>query len=139
MGMVSEFRDFAVKGNAMDMAVGIIIGGAFGKIVTSLVSNVIMPPIGLLMGGVNFDNLFWVLGARSFETLEAAKEAGTPVLAYGTFVQSLVDFVIIAFVIFIMVRSINNLRNKEEAKPAEPPKPSEEVVLLREIRDGLKS
>lgn len=137
MGMVQEFRDFAVKGNALDMAVGIIIGGAFGKIVTSLVNNVIMPPIGLLMGGITFDNLYWILGARAFDSLDAAKEAGAPILAYGTFIQSLVDFVIIAFVIFMLVRSINNLRNKEEEKPAEPPKPSEEVVLLREIRDRL--
>lgn len=138
MSMVSEFRDFAVKGNAVDMAVGIIIGGAFGKIVTSLVNNVIMPPIGLLMGGVDFTNLYVNLGAEAYETLEAATEAGAPILAYGSFIQSVVDFVIIAFVIFMMVRRINSLRKKEETKPAAPPEPSEEVLLLRDIRDALK-
>jgi large conductance mechanosensitive channel len=138
MGIIREFRDFAVKGNALDMAVGIIIGGAFGAIVSSLVQNVIMPPIGLLIGGVDFGNLYLNLGPGRFESLQQARDAGAPILAYGAFLQSVVDFVIVAFVIFMMVRTINRLRSKKEEKPVEPPKPSEEIILLREIRDGLK-
>jgi large conductance mechanosensitive channel len=138
MGMMQEFRDFAVKGNAVDMAVGIIIGGAFGKIVTSIVNDVIMPPIGLLLGGVDFTGLFLNLGEGDFQTLAAAKEAGAPTLNYGAFLQNTIDFLIIAFVIFLLVRGVNSLRKKEEDKPAAPPKPSEEVLLLREIRDGLR-
>ena len=138
MSMMSEFKDFAVKGNAIDMAVGIIIGGAFGKIVSSLVNDVILPPIGKLLGGVDFKQLFVNLGETSYATLAEAQEAGAPVLTYGNFLQNIFDFLIIAFVVFMMVRSINNAKKKEEEKPAEPPKPSEEVVLLREIRDGLQ-
>ncbi len=136
MGMISEFKDFAVKGNAIDMAVGIIIGGAFGKIVSSLVGDVIMPVVGLATGGVNFSDQFANLGSETYATLAEAKEAGAPVLAYGAFIQNVIDFVIVAFVIFMMVRSINNLKKKEEAKPSAPP---EDVVLLREIRDSLSS
>ncbi len=140
MSMMSEFKEFAVKGNVVDMAVGIIIGGAFGKIVSSLVNDVILPPVGLALGGVSFNDLFMNLGDGAFETLAAAQEAGAPVIAYGSFLQNVLDFLIVAFVIFMMVRGINNLKRKEEAvKEAAPPKPSEEVVLLREIRDGLKS
>ena len=139
MSMMKEFKDFAVKGNAIDMAVGIIIGGAFGKIVSSLVNDVILPPIGKLLGGVDFKQLFINLGETSHATLAEAQEAGAPVLTYGNFLQNVFDFLIIAFVIFMMVRTINNAKKKEEAKPAAPAKPSEEVVLLREIRDGLKS
>ena len=139
MSMMSEFRDFAVKGNAIDMAVGIIIGGAFGKIVSSLVNDVILPPIGKLLGGVDFKQLFLNLGETSYATLAEAQEAGAPTLNYGNFLQNVFDFLIIAFVIFMMVRAINKAKKKEEEKPAEPPKPSEEVLLLREIRDGLQS
>jgi len=138
MGMMQEFRDFAVKGNAVDMAVGIIIGGAFGKIVSSLVNDVIMPPVGQLLGGVDFSGLFINLSDARYETLAAAKEAGAATLNYGAFIQTTIDFVIVAFVIFMMVRSMNSLRKKEEEKPAAPPEPSEEVTLLREIRDGLR-
>ncbi len=138
MSLMKEFKDFAVKGNAMDMAVGIIIGGAFGKIVSSLVNDVIMPPIGKLLGGVDFTNLFAALDGGSYETLAAAEEAGAAVVKYGQFAQNVVDFLIVAFVIFMMVRWINNLKKKEEAAPKAPPAPPEDVVLLREIRDALK-
>ena len=139
MSMMKEFKEFAVKGNAIDMAVGIIIGGAFGKIVSSLVNDVIMPPIGQLLGGVDFGNLFYTLGGGDYATLEAAEEAGAAVVKYGAFIQTVVDFTIIAFVIFMMVRAMNNLRKKEEeAPPAAPPEPSDEVKLLTEIRDELK-
>jgi large conductance mechanosensitive channel len=137
MKMIQEFREFAVKGNAVDMAVGIIIGGAFGKIVTSIVNDVIMPPIGLLLGGVDFTGLFLNLGDGDFQTLAAAEEAGAPTLNYGSFLQNTIDFLIIAFVIFLLVRGVNSLRKKEDDKPAAPPTPSEEILLLREIRDGL--
>ena len=139
MSMMSEFKDFAVKGNAIDMAVGIIIGGAFGKIVSSLVNDVILPPIGKLLGGVDFKQLFINLGETGYATLAEAQEAGAPVLTYGNFLQNIFDFLIISFVIFMMVRAINNAKKKEEEKPSAPPKPSEEVVLLREIRDNLAS
>jgi large conductance mechanosensitive channel len=138
MTMMQEFREFAVKGNAVEMAVGIIIGGAFGKIVSSLVNDVIMPPIGLLLGGVDFSGLYVNLGEGEYESLAAAKEAGAATLNYGAFIQTAIDFAIIAFVIFMIVRAMNSLRKQEEEKPAGPPKPSEEVLLLREIRDGLK-
>ena len=139
MGMMKEFKEFAVKGNVVDMAVGIIIGAAFGKIVSSLVNDVILPPIGKMMGGVDFKQLFINLGDTPYETLAAAEEAGAPTINYGLFLQSVFDFIIVAFVIFMMVRAINKAKKEEEAKPAAPPEPSEEVVLLREIRDNLKS
>ena len=129
--MIKEFKEFAVKGNMIDMAVGIVIGGAFGKIIASLVTDVIMPPIGLLLGGVDFSNLSIVLK----ETTEAA-EAVT--LNYGVFISTLVDFTIIAFAIFMVIKAINSAKKKEEEKPVEPPKPSEEVMLLKDIRDALK-
>ena len=140
MSMMSEFKEFAVKGNAVDMAVGIIIGGAFGKIVSSLVNDVIMPPIGQALGGVDFASLYYPLGGASYESLAAAEEAGAALIKYGSFIQTILDFVIIAFVIFMMVRAMNNLRKKEEeAPPAAPPEPSDEVKLLTEIRDSLKA
>ncbi len=138
MGLVKEFKEFAVKGNAVDMAVGIIIGGAFGKIVSSLVNDVIMPPVGRLLGGVDFTALFVNLGGTAYKTLAEAKDAGAPVLAYGSFIQAIIDFVIIALVIFFMVRTMNSLRKQEET-PAAPPAPPEDIVLLREIRDALKA
>ena len=139
MGMMSEFKEFAVKGNAVDMAVGIIIGGAFGKIVSSLVNDVIMPPIGQALGGVDFTSLYFTLGNATFDSLAAAEEAGAAVVKYGSFIQTIIDFLIIAFVIFMMVRAMNNLRKEEEEAPAPPPEPSDEVKLLTEIRDSLKS
>ncbi len=138
MGLVKEFKEFAVKGNAMDMAVGIIIGAAFGKIISSLVNDVIMPPLGLLTGGVDFSEKFMVLGEGGpFENLAAAKESGLPIVAYGTFIQHSIDFLIVAFAIFMVIRALNSMKQKEAAAPAAPVKPSEDIVLLREIRDSL--
>ncbi len=138
--MLKEFREFAMRGNVVDMAVGIIIGAAFGKIVTSLVNDVIMPPIGLLMGNVDFSNLFVTLGEGSFETLAAAEAAGAPIIKYGVFINTILDFVIVAFAIFLVIRGMNRLKRKEEAKPpAAPPAPSAEEKLLGEIRDLLKA
>ncbi len=131
MGMLKEFKEFAVKGNVVDMAVGIIIGSAFGKIVSSFVGDVIMPPIGVLLGGVDFSNL-------AITIQEAVGETPAVVIAYGKFIQTLIDFTIIAFAIFIAVKGINSLKRKEEEVPEVPPEPSTEEVLLSEIRDLLK-
>jgi len=131
MGMLQEFKEFAVKGNVVDMAVGIVIGAAFGKIVSSFVGDVLMPPIGLIMGGVDFTDLAVTLK-------EAVGKSPAVTLKYGQFIQTVVDFTIIAFAIFIVVKGINALKKREAEKPAEPPKPSNEEVLLSEIRDLLK-
>lgn len=128
MSLIQEFKDFAMRGNVIDMAVGVIVGTAFGKIVSSLVSDVVMPPIGVLLGGVNFVDL-------AFTVKEAAEGAPAVVIAYGKFTQTVIDFVIIAFVIFMAVRLINSLKKKAEAAPAAP---SNQEVLLAEIRDLLK-
>ena len=141
MGFIKEFKEFAMKGNVMDMAVGVIIGGAFGKIVSSLVDDVLMPLIGKLTGGVSFVDLFVTLGDGDYKTLAAAKEAGAAVFAYGQFIQNIVDFLIVAFCIFLMLKGINKMnRKKEEPKPAEPaaPKGPTQEELLAEIRDLLK-
>ena len=136
--MLKEFREFAMRGNVVDLAVGIIIGGAFGKIVSSLVADVIMPPIGLLMGGIDFSGLFVSLGGGDYATLAAAQEAGAPTLNYGLFIQSVVDFVIVAFAIFLLIKQMNRLKKEEPAPaPAAPPEPSAEEKLLGEIRDLL--
>ncbi len=135
--MLQEFKAFAMRGNVVDMAVGIIIGGAFGKIVSSFVSDVIMPPIGLLMGGVDFSNLFVNLGDVAYASVAAAQEAGAPIIKYGAFINTVIDFVIIAFAIFMVIKAMNSAKKKEEEKPAEPPKPSAEETLLTEIRDLL--
>ena len=137
--MLKEFKAFAMRGNVVDMAVGIIIGAAFGKIVSSLVKDVIMPPIGKLMGGVDFSNLFVNLGDVAYESLAAAQEAGAPTINYGVFLNTVLDFLIVAFAIFMVIKGMNNLKKKEEEKPAEPPKKSDEVLLLEEIRDSLKN
>ncbi|GJL93795.1 MAG: large-conductance mechanosensitive channel [Hyphococcus sp.] len=139
MGMIKEFQEFAVKGNVVDMAVGIIIGGAFGTIVKSLVSDVIMPPIGKLMGGVDFSDLFINLTDIQYESLAAANEAGAPVIAYGSFINNVISFLIVAFAVFLLVKGINNLKKKEEEAPAAPPEPTKTEVLLEEIRDALKA
>jgi large conductance mechanosensitive channel len=139
MGFVSEFKTFAMRGNVMDMAVGIIIGGAFGKIVASFVSDVIMPPIGLLVGGVDFSELKVVMKEAVMQGTEIVTPAVT--LNYGAFVNSVIDFIIIAFAIFMMIKAMNNLKKKEVAAPAPapaPPAPSNEEKLLAEIRDLLK-
>ena len=137
MGIVKEFQEFAVKGNVVDMAVGIIIGGAFGTIVKSLVNDVIMPPIGLALGGVDFSNLFVNLGEGKFDSLAAAQEAGAPVIAYGSFINNVISFLIVAFAVFLLVKGVNSLKKKEEEKPAEPEAPPADVALLTEIRDLL--
>ncbi|MBE6288668.1 MAG: large conductance mechanosensitive channel protein MscL [Bacteroidaceae bacterium] len=143
MGFVKEFKEFAMKGNVMDMAVGVIIGGAFGKIVTSLVNDVLMPVVSLCTGGVDFTNLFVKLsGEGDFNTLAEAQEAGASVMAYGQFIQNIVDFLIVAFCIFLMIKGMNKLNKKKEEEPApapEPPAPSKEETLLTEIRDLLKN
>ncbi len=143
MGMLQEFKHFAVKGNVVDLAVGVIIGAAFGKIVDSLVGDIVMPSIGAVIGKLDFSNFFIVLGqvpAGTAMTLDALKKAGVPVLAWGSFVTVAVNFIILAFVIFLMVRQVNKLRREQEAPAAaaEPAPPPEDIVLLREIRDSLK-
>ena len=137
MGFIKEFKEFAMKGNVMDMAVGVIIGGAFGKIVSSLVDDVLMPIIGKLTGGVSFVDLFATLGDGEYKTLAEAKEAGAAVLAYGQFIQNIIDFLIIAFCIFLMIKAMNKLKKEEPAEPAAPAGPTQEE-LLAEIRDLLK-
>jgi large conductance mechanosensitive channel len=135
MGFMTEFKEFAVKGNVMDLAVGVIIGGAFGKIVDSLVGDIIMPIVGKIFGGLNFDAYFIPLSGQTATTLIEAKKAGA-VLAYGSFITVAINFIILAFIIFLMVKQMNRL--KREAPPAPPAAPPEDVVLLREIRDALK-
>ncbi len=137
MGFIKEFKEFAVKGNVMDMAVGVIIGGAFGKIVTSLVSDVLMPLIGKATGGVSFTDLFVNLGDGEYKTLAEAQEAGAAVLAYGQFIQNILDFIIIAFCIFLMIKGMNKLKKEKPAEPEAPAGPTQEE-LLTEIRDLLK-
>ena len=139
MGLVKEFKDFAMRGNVMDMAVGVIIGGAFGKIVSSLVDDIIMPLVGKATGGIDFTNLFINLGSEHYDTLAAAKEAGAAVFAYGNFIQNIVDFLIIAFCIFLMIKGINKVAKKKEEAPAAPPAPTKDQELLSEIRDLLKN
>jgi len=138
MSWIKEFKQFAVRGNVMDMAIGIIIGAAFGKIVSSLVADILMPPIGKLMGNVDFSSLFIVLGAGTYPSLAAAKEAGAATLNYGIFINAVIDFVIVAFAVFMLVKGLNAMRRKEEAKAVPPPVPSAEEKLLAEIRDLLK-
>jgi large conductance mechanosensitive channel len=138
MSFIQEFKDFAMRGNVVDLAVGVVIGGAFGKIVDSLVKDIIMPMVGALMGGVDFKQLYINLGSTTYDTMELAEKAGAPLIKYGLFINSMVDFVIIAFAIFVAVKAINSLKRKEEAAPAAPAPTPEDVVLLREIRDALK-
>ena len=131
MGMMSEFKKFAMKGNVVDMAVGIVIGAAFGKIVSSFVNDILMPPIGMMIGGVDFSQL-------SYTLKEAVGETAAVTINYANFIQTALDFIIIAFAIFMVVKGMNRMKKKEEAKPAEPPKPTNEEVLLAEIRDLVK-
>ncbi len=142
MGMMTEFKEFAAKGNVMDLAVGVIIGGAFGKIVDSVVADLIMPLVGVVFGKLDFSSLFIVLGnppAGTAMTLADLKKAGVPVLAYGNFITVAVNFVILAFIIFLMVKQMNRLRREAPAAPPAAPAPTpEDVLLLREIRDSLK-
>lgn len=139
MGMMSEFKEFAVKGNVMDLAVGVIIGGAFGKIVDSVVGDLVMPIVGRVLGNVNFSDMFIALKdvpAGTAMTLEAVKKAGVPVFAYGNFVTIVLNFAILAFIIFMIIKQMNKM--KKEAPPAAPAPTAEDVLLLREIRDSLK-
>lgn len=135
MGILKEFRDFAVRGNVVDMAVGIIIGASFGKIVSTLVDGVLMPPIGKLLGGVDFSQLFLNISGGDYATLADATASGAAVIKYGAFAQTVIDFIIVALAVFIMVKAINMAKKKEEAAPAKTP---EDILLLREIRDSLK-
>jgi large conductance mechanosensitive channel len=137
MSMLKEFKEFAVKGNVIDRAVGLIIGAAFKAIVSSFVKDIVMPPIGKALGGVDFGKLFINLSETSYATLAEAKAASAPVIMYGAFIQTVVDFIIIAFVIFMVVKGINASKKKEEEAPAEPAPTPEDITLLREIRDSL--
>jgi large conductance mechanosensitive channel len=147
MSMIKEFKEFAMRGNVVDLAVAVIIGGAFGKIVTSVVNDVIMPPIGKLMGGVNFSDLFINLDPSKLakdgsviKSLAQAKEAGAAVIAYGSFINTVIDFTIVAFCIFMMIKAMSALKKKPApAAPAAPPEPTKEEKLLTEIRDVLKA
>ncbi len=134
--MLDEFKKFLMKGNMIDMAVGIIIGAAFGTVVKSLVADVIMPPIGMLLGGIDFSGLFIALNGESYPSLAAAQAAGAPTINYGMFINNCVTLVIVGFAVFMLVKAINAMQEKDEAAPA-PPKISEDIVLLREIRDAL--
>jgi large conductance mechanosensitive channel len=139
--MWNEFKKFAIQGNALDLAVGVIIGAAFGKIVSSLVEDVIMPPLGLLIGKVDFSNLFLTLTGQHYDSLSAAKQAGAPTINYGVFLNNVINFLIVAFAIFILVQQINRLRAAPPPPDphAPPPEPSDEVKLLTQIRDLLRS
>ncbi|MBY0563907.1 MAG: large conductance mechanosensitive channel protein MscL [Hyphomonadaceae bacterium] len=138
MSIVSEFRDFAMKGNVVDLAVGVIIGAAFGTIVSSLVDDLIMPVVGAVTGGLDFSNYFLPLSnAVTATTLDAAREQGA-VFAYGKFITAVLKFLIIAWVLFLVIKAMNRMKKQAAAAPAAPPAPSDEIVLLREIRDALK-
>jgi large conductance mechanosensitive channel len=137
--MWREFRDFAMRGNVIDLAVGIIIGAAFTTIVNSLVNDIIMPPIGLALGGIDFSDFFVTLKGGSYPTLAAAKAAGAVTINYGLFINAIIRFVIVAFAVFILVKQINRLARHDEPAPAAPPEPPRQEVLLEEIRDLLKA
>jgi large conductance mechanosensitive channel len=137
--MWKEFKAFILRGNVLDLAIAVVIGAAFGKIVSSIVSDVLMPPIGLLAGRMDFSNLFIDLSGTGYATLAAAKAAGAPTLNYGLFLNTLIDFLIIAFVIFMVMKAANKVRRKEADKPAAPPEPTTSEKLLMEIRDLMKA
>lgn len=136
--MLKEFKEFAMRGNVMDMAVGIVIGAAFGAIVKSFVSDIIMPLVGMITGGVDFTDLYINLTGGEYPSLAAAKEAGAVTVNYGVFIDTVINFIIIAFAIFIVIKQMNRLKKKEEEAPAAPPEPPRQEVLLEEIRDLLK-
>lgn len=137
--MIKEFKDFIARGNVLDLAVAVIIGGAFGAIVKSFVADIIMPPIGMLLGGVDFANLFINMSGGTYDSLAAAQEAGAATINYGLFLNTVINFVIVAFVIFLVIRTVNKTKKEEEAAPPPPPEPSAEENLLTEIRDLLKA
>ncbi len=136
--MLKEFKEFIAKGNVMDMAVGIIIGAAFTAIVTSLVGDLIMPLVGVATSGVDFSDLYFSLNGEVYESLKAAEEAGAPLIKYGAFINALINFLIVAFVVFMLVKGVNSLKRAEEEAPAKPAAPPKSEVLLEEIRDALK-
>ncbi len=136
-GMLHEFKEFALRGNVVDMAVGIIIGAAFSTIVRSLVDDVVMPPLGVVTGGVDFSNMFISLDGKSYASLAQAREAGAPVIAFGVFINNVISFAIVAFVLFMVIKAMNQLRRKQAEEPASEPPPSREVELLQDIRDAL--
>jgi large conductance mechanosensitive channel len=138
-GFLQEFKEFAMRGKVVDLAVGLVIGAAFGAIVNSLVNDIIMPPIGLVMGNVDFSDLFINLSGEQHASLAAAREAGAPVIAYGAFINVVINFVIVAFAIFIVIKGMNRLRRKQEQAPEETPAPPRQETLLEEIRDLLKA
>ncbi|WP_421790674.1 large conductance mechanosensitive channel protein MscL [Hyphobacterium sp.] len=135
--MLKDFKDFAMRGNVVDLAVGFILGGAFSTIVKSMVDDILMPPLGLALGGVDFTNLFITLGEGEYESLAAAQEAGAATINYGLFINNVIAFLILAFALFLIIRGMNNMKKKEEEAPAAPPAPPKEQVLLEEIRDLL--
>lgn len=134
-----EFKDFISRGNVVDLAVGIIIGAAFTTIVNSVVNDIIMPPIGRIMGGIDFSSLFITLSEGDYKSLKAAKDAGAATINYGVFLNSVINFLIVSFAVFMLVKQVNKLKKKEESKPSTPPAPPRSEVLLEEIRDLLKS
>lgn len=136
-GFVNEFKTFLIKGNVMDMAVGFIFGAAFSTVVKSLVTNIVMPPIGMLLGKVDFSALYIALDGGSYATLKVAEEVNAPIIKYGVFINDVIGFVILGLVIFLMIKGVNKLQTKEEEKKAEAPKKSDEVVILEQIRDSL--
>ena len=138
-GFLQEFKEFAMRGNVVDLAVGLVIGAAFGTIVTSLVNDVIMPPIGLVMGNVDFSDLYINLSGQDYASLAAARDAGAPVIAYGAFINAVINFVIVAFAIFLVIKAMNQLRRRQEAAPEEMPVPPRQETLHEEIRDILKA
>lgn len=138
MKVAQEFREFISRGNVIDLAVGVIIGAAFGKIVNSLVADVIMPPIGALLKGVNFSNLFVAIDGKTYETLAKAKEAGAPIITYGVFINQVIEFFIIAACVFALVKIVNKIKRAPAPEPSTPPPPTRTEVLLEEIRDSLK-
>jgi large conductance mechanosensitive channel len=138
-GFIQEFKEFALRGNVVDLAVGIIIGVAFGAVVNSLVEDVIMPPLGLIIGNVDFSDLFINLSGQDYASLAAAREAGAPVIAYGAFINVVINFVVVALAVFLLVKGMNRLRRKQEQAPEEVPVPPRQEVLLEEIRDILKA
>jgi large conductance mechanosensitive channel len=135
--MLNEFKEFALRGNVMDMAVGIIIGAAFSTIVRSLVDDIIMPPIGVVTGGVDFSSIFIALNGQHYDSLAAARQAGAPTMNIGLFINNVISFLIVAFVLFMAIKAMNQLRRKQAEEPASEPPPSREVQLLEEIRDAL--
>ena len=135
--MLKEFKEFALRGNVVDMAVGIIIGAAFSTIVKSLVDDIIMPPIGVLTGGMDFSNMFLPLNGEHYDSLAQARQAGAPTVNFGVFINNVISFTIVAFVLFMVIKGMNQLRRKQEEEPASEPPPSQEVQLLQQIRDAL--